>query len=1261
MFHATLANATDLDIWARRLDARSQLPRLLRLLIHATMSDVQKIGFPADEGVQLGGWDGIVQAATDNAFVPLNTSVWEVGATSDVKGKADDDYEKRSQQPQGLNPADTVFVFVTPRRWGGKDAWIQARNAEGIWREVRAYDAEDLAQWLELAPAVHLWLSSLLGKHPQGALALDNFWSDWAGATNPRLNYDLVIGGRDKAREHVLAWLRGSPSAITLQGDSTDEATAFLAAVVQSLDADERSMVMSRTVIVDDVSAWRTLALSSTRLILVARFDQPDAFGRIIQNGHHVFVPLGRSSSGAEFTLPRLRRDSVEQALKNMGLSDDRRRDLATLARRSLSALRRKLAVVPGVQSPQWSQPNAARSLLAPLLVGTWQDVSEGDRGVLSTLAAVPYDDVQQVAVRWANESDPAIRREGDIWMVAAREDAWRLIARYLTADDLRRFESVALDVLGECDPALDLPHDKRFAASIYGKVLTRSGQLREGIAETLALMAALSNEVEFATGMSGEDVARKIVRALFEEAKGDEELWASISYYLPLLAEAEPGVFLDAVEAELTGDSPMLPRLFQDQTDSLFGSSSPHTGLLWALETLAWSADYLGRASLCLASLARLDPGGRLGNRPAVSLRDIFLCWYPNTTAPLHRRLAVIDALRKREPEVAWRLLIHLLPDHHSSVSPTHGTRWRDWVPNDRTPTTVQEYIDATDAILERLLSDAQAAPLRWCDLIASADGMTTEQRELFLKSLENLDESLFSSDGRAQLRDCLRKEIARHREYSDATWAMPMEQVDRMEQVYARFEPENMINRHLWLFDTHVDVPRTRHIEWEERRNVIEELRVNALRQILDTQGWEGILSLAKQVKVPAYIGATLGRSDLPEINANVLLQENLAAPEQWRSLMAREFVTISAYKYGESWVDDRLAATETGTWSHEQYGDFLLALPFTSAVLDRLDKADEIVQRYYWSNIQHIGLPEIASDADRVLTAIIKFERPHIAVAAIEWGLHHNPELVSPERIAEVLEACTRLSIGPNFDASSFAYNSAELLKRLEKTNLPRERLALLEWTYLRVHEHYRRPQILHEELSQNADFFVEVLQYAYRTKSDSEEEASEQRVALAHQAWDLLHSWKRMPGTLDDGTIDVDALRTWVIRARELAEANDQREIADVYIGHCFAFSPSDIDGAWPHHGVRDLIEELASTDIEDGWRTQIFNNRGVTMRMPTDGGEQERTLAQQYESYANQIRDQWPRTGAALQEVADNYRRHATQEDHRAALTEDFWR
>jgi len=161
------ANATDIDRWADQRDSQAILPKLIRRLVLASINRVERLHFRSDEGVQLGGWDGIVQVPTGNAFVPDGISGWELSTSGDVKGRAEDNYQKRSCDPHTLSIGSTSFVFVTARRWPGKtgdekEKWAAEKRQEGIWKDVRAYDADDLDAWLEQAPEADIWFSTLI-------------------------------------------------------------------------------------------------------------------------------------------------------------------------------------------------------------------------------------------------------------------------------------------------------------------------------------------------------------------------------------------------------------------------------------------------------------------------------------------------------------------------------------------------------------------------------------------------------------------------------------------------------------------------------------------------------------------------------------------------------------------------------------------------------------------------------------------------------------------------------------------------------------------------------------------------------------------------------------------------------------------------------------------------------------------------------------------------------------------------------------------
>ena len=157
----------------------------------------------------------------------------------------------------------------------------------------------------------------------------------------------------------------------------------------------------------------------------------------------------------------------------------------------------------------------------------------------------------------------------------------------------------------------------------------------------------------------------------------------ASLNDQLPLLAEAAPIPFLEALERLLEGDSSAIKPIFDEQKGFL-SSQSNHTGLLWALETLAWDPDYLLRSTTCLARLASIDPGGSLTNRPINSLRDILLTWAPNTHANAKQRLGVISHLVKTAPKISWQLICKLLPSYHDMTSGTAKPRLRDTEPQE-------------------------------------------------------------------------------------------------------------------------------------------------------------------------------------------------------------------------------------------------------------------------------------------------------------------------------------------------------------------------------------------------------------------------------------------------------------------------------------------------------------------------------------------------------------------------------------------------
>jgi len=267
-------DGTDLEQWADRVDSRAILPEVTRRLVCATVPILRRVEFRSGEGVQLPGWDGYVEAPSGDDKVPQGVSCWELGTGGDPRAKAQDDFERRTANTLGVDPRETTFVLVTPRRWGGKTAWAQERQAEGVWREVRVYDADDLEAWLMQAPGVGAWLARQIGKYPPHVSSLEDFWNEFASTTSQPLTAGILLAGRGAEQTRVNAWLREQPCILHVRADTPREAIAFVAACIMQLPEAERITLCSRTLATDDPETLRALSLK--RAWLVFFYDGAD-------------------------------------------------------------------------------------------------------------------------------------------------------------------------------------------------------------------------------------------------------------------------------------------------------------------------------------------------------------------------------------------------------------------------------------------------------------------------------------------------------------------------------------------------------------------------------------------------------------------------------------------------------------------------------------------------------------------------------------------------------------------------------------------------------------------------------------------------------------------------------------------------------------------------------------------------------------------------------------------------------------------------
>lgn len=1251
-------SAEDLADWANRTDGAVSLPTLMAFLVRATHGTNVHLRFPADEGVRHSGWDGRTTAEISSQYVPQGEAGWELSAQrSGVAKKIGEDYRKRTDNPAPLAPARATCIFVTLRRWPQKEEWAKERRDEGPWRDVRVYDADDLVHWIEQAPAVGLWLATRLGKRPPGTRELDEVWQEWSRATKWPLTEELVLSDRDEDAVEILRWLRGAPSVLSLRATTAEEVVAFFHAVLSELPGDLESYYRARTLVVTTADAARTFAHGPAPTILLLTEPDPGLARSLSERGgHHVLQAYDDRpvSSGEMRTLARPSREGIAAALMNSGITEPRAKAFARDSARNLAVLRRLIPGAPG-RLPKWAEEPPPGALLAALLVGGWDENVEADRARLSELVDLPYDGVVAVLASLVGELDSPLQKIGSTWRVASPFDAWFLLAHHLTGPDIDRFESLANAVLGSADPRFEMDPSERWMAAVRGVHPEYSGLLRHGVGQTLILLALWGNRIR--TVPDAGQRADVIVTKLLQNA--DPQRWWSLSRDFRLLAEAAPSAFMDAIESSLDRQDPPIGALFGHDEGGLFGTEHL-SNLLWALESLAWSPDWMPRVTRVLARLDAIDvKPRRYANGPANSLREIHLLWNPQTYAMLDERLRALDAIRKREPNAAWKLMLGILPSGHDVSSPSPMPRWRDFTV-DKTQTVTWALVQkGAAAINERLLEDVGLSPERWAMLLDRL-GHLAPGPDPALAALDAAEPRIMDKADRLVLWNKLRGVLHDHRQFPNAEWSLEDGVLSRLEVIYDRFAPLDPLEQTAWLFQEAVQLPTPSAEGWEAESREIDLARQRAAQQVFARGGVSAVLALARLTGAAGYLGKALYGGGLPPSDVDALIAAALQSDNARERNIAHGLIICAFRDRKESWGAALVAQARREAWGDTALTTILHALPVGRWTWDQVTKIGGEIETSYWRQIPVFWMSDDTEDVAYAIRMLIRVGRARHALPLA--GRRKNVHLPT-QLLVEVLQEAARQPLeneGDGNEVTMFQYNVAETLQVLdERDDIDRNALVALEWNYLYLLEHSQRPaKALLRAISEQPSLFIQMLSATFKATDESgvvdpEPEDPERARRVATQAYRLLSLWNHLPGTRDDGTFDEKALEAWIKDARSLAKAAGREDIADIKIGEMLSASPMGADGAWPAEPVREVLDLFRSTAMLDGFRVGKSNRRGATIRMPRDGGELERQEAAKYRSWAKVIGFDHPHTAKALETLAERYEWEARRQDESA--------
>ena len=841
--------ANDIEAWvSHNIPARSRLAVFLRTLVHSTGSRLTKVDFPGNDDAERPGLDGFTEANEGTPWVPAGRSGWEFGTNEDPKAKAEGDFEKSVKALDKKERAETTFVFVTPRRWPGKAAWVVAKKAKELWKDVRAYDASDLEQWLEQSLPAQAWFANERHIPAEHVRSLDKCWADWANVSTPPLTGALFNSAIEATKRTMLSRLsKPSEGPILIAADSTEEALAFLAQLLGERGGEELASYRDRVLVFDKPGVLPRLAAGAQTFIPVVFTREVEReLAPVAKSMHSIVVyPRNAATTERDIVLEPANYETFNKALEGMGKDRDETSRLANASGRSLTVLRRQLSAVEAVRTPEWAADHQTAASLVPfLLVGAWNSQNETDKLGLSLLAGGrSYDELEKECQSLAQLNDAPIWSVGAYRGVISKIDLLYAIAGAVTPDDLNRYFSMARMVLGEDDPALDLDEGQRWAASIYGKTREFSAVFREGISETLVLLAVHGGHLfKGRLGVDTEIEVVHVVRDLLPTPLTTRILEAN-DRDLPTYAEAAPDEFLSILERDLKSKDPAVLGLLRPVHTGMFGRSPSRTGLLWALEGLSWSPVTLPRAAFVLARLAQVEINDNWVNKPTHSLESIFRAWMPQTAANHQQRVDLMRKLAEKFPDVAWKICVQQFGAQHRVGDYSHKPRWRpDGYGFGEPHRTWGPIIEFMREMVEMALTWKDHSLGMLYDLVERLHDLTDADQARVWALVEAWAKTKASDADKAAMREKIRvSTLSRRAALRAKKNAKATALATAGKAAYSALEPSDILNKHAWLFrdgwveESADEIEDIEKIDFHKREERTKNQRTEALREIM------------------------------------------------------------------------------------------------------------------------------------------------------------------------------------------------------------------------------------------------------------------------------------------------------------------------------------------------------------------------------------------------------------------------------------------
>lgn len=1286
----TRLTKADIVSWADTRLSAEVLPELIRRLIITSNRAIEKMVIPYGNSIGRSGLDGFVHTKIASTFVPDGESIWEFGTNKDHVSKANSDFEKRTIGTASFRQEELSYRCVTPRHWEKKADWEEAPgssnpNITSNWKDVRAYDVDDILGWLSDCPSVEAWFSRKLGKASAGFRDAEGYWGNVARANEIELKPTVLLANRHELATEVQRHFSKTdkpPKPLAISCRSPGEVIPF---VVASIIDSEDEMLIASTIIVDLRNRWEQLIVEESGLrLVVAPQVQPtrEELQQAYAQGHWVVYCAEESQS----SLPRLSEFELRNALIASGIQEAYATQYAKYCGGNGQLLLDRFS---GLQTPTGTAQSQLddRVKVTCLLLNAWNGDHIPDRELFTILTDVPYDQIEAILVSDSKDPDGLLFRADGKYRLLSPELAWSRYGHLVTKSVASNFADVVTYILMDDDPAAELSGTARLAAQLLGQRPELSSTLRNNVVHSLAIATSMHSKYGFCA--ISQELVDGIVRHTLKEA--DFQRWASFRSDLAIIAEAAPDVLLDALERDSRPSGPF--EVIMGKADSGVLGTSPQIGILWALERLSWSPLHLDRAIGVLLRLVAFNPEIKHGNNPTNSIVETLQLHCPQTNSQQEVRHNTIRRMLELDTASSFAIAISLFSGGSLSWTQREFPLWRDWAYGYEPRSTNAQFAIERSKIVDELILFAADDANRWCSLVVLAGDIDDDQYDRVLDLCEaRLEREQFDESAKRLIWETLNAMLIRLEWTASRRRLSNREVVDeneldcndqksephfprevhcqsrfgnRLREIRVAAIPSDLVlaNCHAFLTgpgNSHCSRHFSDRFNYEQRQKQIAEARLAAARVIGQREGLAGLQRLAA---IPYVDAIAVGR------NAYAAAQESVnglhhfvhlfASTTKSDQQLATGYVAEWAWATKESLAVEALPLTSTIS-DEKSKAAFLRSLPFVSQVWDCVDAQAQDVQRFYWRSM---SVPWEISD-ERLPYFVNRFVEFARADRAIELLSRRRKSLTdnSMDLIFDSLEGLP--NVVRDADESkqdNLRWEIQQLFEVLYGCSIAQvERLVRLELLYHDIFEIDEATSLQPigslTAIRDSPQLFVDMLQYAYRNDlGEAVSRAdSDPKLILNTKIRRLLKNLSELPGQSDRCQMNGATTATWVAEVMRIATDRRYVNAALLQISTVISSRAWKSISSWPRPEIEEVINFLCDLNPED-FRQQLSNSlfyaRGTHFVDPT--GNAEKIKAAEFHSRSKQLQLSCPAASFALREVAKSLESEVVRNIERA--------